>query len=139
MIDWEHYLTLKCPYCTNMHFAPTHHETRFIEHMKKEHNHTFPEGSNTELCQPFIEKHPVPKDEQEWNKGNHNAEQWLKGKNWEYKTNHPLFNYLSGGVCEIMVKHGPDGHTDGTDLIASWILENYDIRPLESTTKRKEK
>jgi len=136
MSEWEFYTMLRCPDC-GMTFNPDHHQERFIKHMKEKHDYDFPEKPINELCQPFIYKHPVPKDEQEWNKGNYNAEQWLKGKTWEYKTNHPMFNYLNGGICEIMIKHGPDGHTDGNDLITSWILENFTVSQSSTPTTRK--
>jgi len=55
--------------------------------------------------------------------------EWRKDKTWDYETDHQLYEELSDVVSEIMYEDGPDRHTDGYNLIASYILENYEIEP----------
>lgn len=62
-------------------------------------------------------------------------EEWREGKWIDYKSTHPLFEELHDIVSEIMYLDGPDRHTDGSNLIAGYILDRYDVRPLESTAK----
>jgi len=41
--------------------------------------------------------------------------------------NHPLFEELEDLIAALMAEYGPDGHTDGCDVIAAYILDKYKV------------
>ena len=56
---------------------------------------------------------------------------WREDKVWcDYESKHPLFEELLDVVSEVMYVDGPDRHTDGSNLIAAFILEHYNITPI---------
>ena len=50
---------------------------------------------------------------------------WRSGKDWRYEAKHPLFDELTTIIADIMILDGPDGHTDGANLISAYILEHF--------------
>ena len=67
-------------------------------------------------------------------------EEWKKTKEhiYDYKSSHPLYEQLVDIVSEIMYLDGPDRHTDGSNLIASYILENFLVSTKEPKTPDRE-
>jgi len=47
---------------------------------------------------------------------------------------HPLWDKIESAIVHIMIKYGPDGHCDGAEYIAGWILENFKV--LEEKRRR---
>ena len=64
-------------------------------------------------------------------------DEWVKQKkrewvdDYDYVGDHLLWDEVDDAVVHLMTEYGPDGHCDGHNLITGWILENYEIRPLE--------
>jgi hypothetical protein len=49
--------------------------------------------------------------------------EWRKEVTKEYQSEDPQFEVLDSQISDAMIADGPDGHTDGSNLIASYILE----------------